>query len=94
LSTIYPIDIELPREKYLNNNTHLRCSAGFKTIYIAPNMKVYPCPFISANYELGNLNLVDMKHIIKTHSFSVDNTDCIKCPAMNPSHNITKNKLI
>jgi MoaA/NifB/PqqE/SkfB family radical SAM enzyme len=95
LSKNYSIELELPREKYFNEKNKFLCSAGKKTIYIAPNGKIFPCPFIPEKFLFGELNKETLNKIIFTNKlFSVDNAFCRACPAMNKSHNITKEKLI
>jgi radical SAM protein with 4Fe4S-binding SPASM domain len=91
----YQIQIELPREKYLNIKKKLPCSAGEKTIYINSEGKIFPCPFIPRNYLFGDFKKESLREVLsKNISFSVDNPFCRKCPAMKRSQNMTKNKLI
>lgn len=91
----YSLNLELPREKYLDKNKKLPCSAGKKTIYISPDGRVFPCPFISSDYLFGDLTKESLNKIIsKNKSFNVNNKFCKNCPAMKKSHNITKKSLI
>lgn len=91
----YPIILELPREKYLNEDPTSRCSAGKKTIYVSPQGKIFPCPFITTDYQFGSLNTQTLEDTISTNqSFNVVNSYCAKCPAMKKSHNITKQTII
>jgi radical SAM protein with 4Fe4S-binding SPASM domain len=91
----YSVEIELPREKYLNKEKKFPCSAGKKTIYVSPSGKVLPCPFISSDYELGDITKEPLKEVmINSETFSVINDYCINCPAMKKSHNLTKKVLI
>jgi len=91
----YSIELELPREKYLNEKSPLRCSAGEKTLYISPQGQVFPCPFIDSSYLFGDLQMQTLEGIIvDNQTFTVDNEYCHQCPAMKKSHQITKKKLV
>ncbi|HAW07594.1 MAG TPA: hypothetical protein DCW42_00220 [Bacteroidetes bacterium] len=88
------IELEIPREKYLNKNP-LPCSAGSKTVYIDSIGNIFPCSFIPQKYSFGNLkNNSLLSALSKNKEFSVNNEFCIACPAMEKSHNITKEKII
>jgi len=89
IASQYNIVVELPREKYLNNSP-LACSAGKKTIYVSPQGDVHPCPFTD-RFIFGNLAKASLKELIeKGERFCVDNPHCLRCPAMNKAHGITK----
>lgn len=85
----YPIEVELPREKYLNPSP-LPCSAGKKTVYVSPRGDVHPCPFTD-QFLWGNLAEAPLSALLERGaSFSVDNPHCLRCPAMNKPHGMTK----
>lgn len=95
LKETFPIALELPREKYLNKESPLPCSAGKKTLYISPQGEVFPCPFIPSHFIFGNLKNSPLSDIlIQNRDFTVNNSYCHQCPAMKKSHNITQKSLL
>lgn len=91
----YPIELELPREKYLNKGEDFSCSAGRKTAYLSPVGEVLPCPFISKKFSFGNIKEKNFEEILsQSQCFSVENAFCMSCPAMKKSHNISKKVLV
>jgi len=89
------IELELPREKYLQTGVSLPCSAGKKTIFLSPEAEVFPCPFIDLSFCFGSIRESSLFNLLEKHqNFSVDNEYCRSCPAMKKSHNITKKELV
>lgn len=90
----YQCKIELPREKYMNQKTPLRCSAGKKTAYVSSEGKLYACSFCDNKFYFGDLKKEGLYDLLQSNQqFTVDNPYCLACPAMKKSHNITKSKI-
>ncbi len=89
------LTIELPREKYLNVQSPLPCSAGKKTISISPRGGVFPCAFGPESFYFGSLREKLLVNImIDNQDFSVQNRFCFACPGMKQGRCFTKTAIL